>query len=116
MDSLEDDGEYVSLSRKAPGQKVFRQIVDQSLRDLEYEGDYVARWRPERYNEIVLDPQRSFGEPLLDEFGISTGTLFAEFKEFGNLQYLSKIYEIPIAAIRKATAFEQSLEKQAEKT
>ena len=46
MDAIENDGELVSLSRRNPGQKIFSEIVKQSLNDLEYENDYVIRWRP----------------------------------------------------------------------
>ena len=113
MDSIENDGEYVSLTKRSPGQKVFSQIVDQSLRDVEFDGDQVARWRPEKHKEIVLDPKRSFGDPLLDQFGVSTNTIFSEFDNFQDEKYLSKIYEIPLVSIRKALAFERSLDFQA---
>ncbi|WP_187431020.1 hypothetical protein ROLI_034420 [Roseobacter fucihabitans] len=111
MEAVEDDGEYVSLSRKRPGQKVFREIISQSLRDLEYEGDTVARWRPGGHEAVIIDPKRSFGDPLLDEFGISTSILLKEFTHFGDIRYLAKLYEIPNTAIQRAVSFEQSLEQ-----
>lgn len=111
MDAVEQDGEYVSLSAKFPGQKVFRAIVQQSLNDLEYEHDLVARWRPTKFKDIVIDPKRVFGDPLLDEYGISTNTLFREFEEFGDISYLSEIYEIPKQAVKQAILFEQFLSK-----
>jgi hypothetical protein len=92
MDAVEEDGEYVSLSSKFPGQKVFRDIVDQSLNDLEY--------------------QRFFGDPLLDEYGISTNILFQEYQSFKDFRYLSSIYEIPIESVKQAISFEVSLNKQ----
>jgi uncharacterized protein (DUF433 family) len=109
MDAIEEDGEYVSLSSKYPGQKVFKDIVDQSLNDLEYEEDLAARWRPADYQAVVIDPKRFFGDPLLDEFGVSTHTIYTEFNEFDDFRYLASIYEIPIQAIKQAVAFERSL-------
>lgn len=112
MDAIEDDGEFVSLSKKSPGQKVFKKIIEQSLNDLEYENDLVARWRPRGFESVIIDPARSFGDPLLDEFSISTGMIYREYQEFGDAKYLSKIYEIPIQVIRVAIRYEESLDKE----
>ena len=76
MDAIENDGELVSLSKKNPGQKVFSEIVKQSLNDLDYEDDYVARWRPSTAQHVVIDPKRLFGTPILDDFGLSTQMVF----------------------------------------
>lgn len=114
IDALEKDGEYVSLSKKNAGQKVFSEIVDQSLVDLEYEDDHVARWRPKFASGVVIDPRRYFGDPLLDEFGISTRTLFDEFLEFNDIDYLARVYEIPERDIKNAIYFEETLDKQLE--
>ncbi|WP_227271141.1 helix-turn-helix domain-containing protein [Roseobacter weihaiensis] len=114
MEAVEGDGDFVSLSRKRPGQKVFRDIVFQSLKDLEYEGDFVARWRPHLHSKVVIDPARAFGDPLLDKYGISTSILFNEYKSFNDIEYLSKIYEIPKKEITAAIRFENALEEQAQ--
>lgn len=115
-DALEKDGEYVSLSKKRAGQKVFSEIVNQSLVDLEYEDDHVARWRPKFATGVVIDPRRYFGDPLLDDFGISTRTLFNEFLEFKDLSYLARVYEIPKLDVKNAIDFEMTLEEQLEST
>lgn len=110
MDALENDGELVSLSKKNPGQKVFSEIVKQSLNDLEYEDNYVARWRPSAAKHVVIDPKRLFGAPVLDDFGLSTQTVFRDFLEFQDARYLSRIYEIPLRYINDAIKFEQQLD------
>lgn len=111
MDAVENDGEFVSLSKKSPGQKVFREIVSQSLSDLEYDGELAARWRPKSFQSIVIDPARHFGDPILDEFGVSTKTLNDEFEYFQDTKYLSSIYEIPETLVRSALKFEASLDE-----
>ncbi|WP_417248349.1 hypothetical protein [Celeribacter sp.] len=111
MDALENDGELISLSKARPGQKVFRKIVQQSLNDLEYENGIAARWRPRNHTQVVLDPNRHFGDPILDEYGISTAMLCREMQQFGDAAYLSRIYEIPKNAILKAVDFERSLDE-----
>lgn len=111
MEAIENDGEFVSLSKKRPGQKVFREIISQSLNDLEYEGEYVARWRPTKHLQVVIDPKRHFGDPILDEYGISTKTIYDEFQVFGDLKYLSKIYEVPLNTLRAGLKFEERLDE-----
>lgn len=111
MAALECDGDLVSLSKKRPGQKVFSEIVSQSLNDLEYEHDRVARWRPKGHSAVVIDPMRSFGDPILDHYGISTGTLYKEYLEFRDAGYLASIYEIPMAAVKESVRYESSLDE-----
>ena len=110
---MEDDGDFVSLSRNRAGQKVFGEIVFQSLNDLEYEDEYAARWRPRKFPDVVIDPSRFFGEPILDDFGVSTKTLHDEYAAFGDAKYLSKIYEIPISKINVGLRFEKEARRKA---
>ncbi len=111
MSAVENDGEFVSLSKKHPGQKVFKDILSQSLNDLEYEGELVARWRPKSFPAIVIDPDRHFGDPILDKYGISTSMLKEEYAEFRDINYLSSIYEIPTKSIKTAINFEAKLDE-----
>jgi hypothetical protein len=102
----------ISLSRRSPGQQVFREVVKQSLEDLEFDNDRPTKWWPAKGKEIVVDPMRSFGHPILDESGISTGVLNTEFSEFCDIEYLSHIYELPSQLIRNAIIFERGLDGQ----
>lgn len=111
MKALENDGDYVSLSKRRPGQRVFGKIIAQSLNDLEYEHDLAARWRPKNHSAVIIDPKRHFGDPILDVYGVSTRTLYEEFVEFDDLDYLTRIYEIPKKLIRVGISFEKSLDE-----
>ncbi|PHQ86257.1 MAG: hypothetical protein COB65_01370 [Thalassobium sp.] len=111
MHAIENDGELVSLSKKYPGQKVFAKIVLPSLKNLEYDDGHVARWRPAQTKDIVIDPKRLFGAPVLDDFGVSTSMLFEEHKDYGDIGYLSRVYEIPRKLILHAIRYEQALDE-----
>jgi len=115
MDAVENDGNLVSLSKKRPGQKVFAEIIKSSLSDIEYENDTAARWRPDGFKDIIIDPKRSFGEPITDIFGISTLTIASEYSEFQDAQYLSKIYEVPVGLIRQCINYEAQLDALSER-
>lgn len=106
-----DGKDLVSLARKRPGQKVFKEIIFQSLNDLEYENEIAARWRPKGFSEIIIDPKRQFGDPISDKFGLSTSTIFYEFQHFRDLNYLSRIYEVPIGVLKSCIAFEGYLDE-----
>lgn len=110
MEAIENDGQFVSLSKKQPGQKVFREIIFQSLNDLEYEDELAARWRPRKYSKIIIDPERHFGEPILDLYGVSSRLIYDEFNIFQDYHYLSNIYEIPINQLKVCVQFERSLD------
>jgi hypothetical protein len=53
-----------------------------------------------------------FGQPILGDYGVSTRTLRDDYDTFGDLQYLSSIYEIPREKVRAAINFERSLDGQ----
>lgn len=112
MEALEKDGNLVSLSKKRPGQKVFLEIVEQSLNELEYEEGKSVRWRPSAAPNVVIDPKRKFGSPILEKSGIETSMLFREFGEFQDIAYLSKIYEISASFVREAIDFEKYLDQE----
>jgi len=109
--SAKNEEDLTSLSKKHPTQRAFGRLIEQSLKDLEYEGGKVARWRPSIERQVVVDPARSFGAPVLDNFGVSTRTLFEEYEEFEDLSYLSNIYEIPKKNVYAAIKFEQKLDE-----
>lgn len=109
MDAVEKDGELVSLSRKHPGQKVFAKIVEQSVAGLDYEGAQVARWWPTRSKHVVIDPKRSFGDPVLDQYGISTRVIYQDFLNYSDQKYLAKLYEIGLPLVKDAIAYEDGL-------
>ena len=91
-------------------QNVIAKVIRPSLREgieVDARGG-AARWFPIKKSKVVvLDPERSFGEPILSEYGIPTIALReAVFAEDGDLRRVARIYEIPLAAVRKAVEFE----------
>lgn len=106
----ESDENLTSLSKKHPTQRAFGRLIEQSLKDLEYEKGKVVRWRPSIAKQVVVDPARSFGTPIIDEYGVSTAVLKNELERFDDLKYLSKIYEIPETTVVEAIKFENKLD------
>lgn len=109
VDAIEDDGELVSLSKKRPGQKVFKKIIDQSVTGLEYEGIRPKRWRPNIAKHVVIDPNRAFGSPLIEDAGISTQAIYKDWGRSCDIKYLSRLYEIDGHLVRDAIRYEDQL-------
>ena len=90
-------------------------IIEQYLEDVEEDpSGLISAWWPKAFNKmIVLDPQRSFGHPIIDVAGIETKILFSAFEaEGGNdsaISQVAKWYEIPDSAVKNAIKFERQL-------
>lgn len=93
-------------------QHVFAQIVRPFLRELEFaEGRGMVRWWPlGTQRQVVLDPTRNFGRPIVDRRGVPTEVLAkAAAACGGSLAEVSRWYEVPQTEIRDAVEFEQRL-------
>ena len=109
LESLEAAGEPKLLDLREK-QYVFKQVVEQSFRDLDLDGDIVTRWRPFRGKDsIVLDPTRSFGQPVASVSGVPTIVLADAVKAEGNLSRVAAIYEIEKSVVQDAAKFHEEL-------
>jgi uncharacterized protein (DUF433 family) len=70
----------------------------------------VTSWRPFKGKEsIVIDPNRSFGQPIASLSGIPTVVLAEAVKAEGSIASVAKLYEVDTQAIRDAVSFEKTL-------
>mgnify|MGYP003627661613 CR=1 FL=1 len=109
LESLEAAGEPKLLDLKEK-QYVFKQVVEQSFKDLDLEGDIVTRWRPYRGKDsIVVDPLRSFGQPLASASGVPTIVLAEAVKAEGSVSRVAAMYEVEKAVVHDAVKFHKEL-------
>lgn len=109
LESLPVEGESELLDLKR-GQYVIKAVIEQTFRDLDIEGDVVARWRPFHGKDTILvDPRRAFGQPITAEAGVPTVALAEAARAEGSAERVAKLYEISLAAVRDAVRFENSL-------
>ena len=77
---------------------------------MDIEDGAVARWRPYRgKSSIVIDPHRSFGQPVSDKYGIPTAVLADAANAEESIEAVARLYEVSPSMIRDAIAFEKSL-------
>lgn len=88
-------------------QKVFDRFISPSFKDLEFRGDEIARWYPLGLGKrVVVDPERSFGQPIDNETGVPTQVLVEAIAAEGSIERAALIYDVPIKAVREAHVFQ----------
>jgi uncharacterized protein (DUF433 family)/transposase len=109
LQQTNDDGAERTLDLKKR-QFVIRKVMEQSFKDLDIEDNIVSRWRPYLGKKsIVIDPKRSFGQPVASEFGVPTVTLAQAVHAEGSVRAVANLYEVPANIVRDAVAYEKSL-------
>ena len=92
----------------------FRDIVDPFLKDIEFnERGEAAIWRigyaVRRSSRVVLDPHRSFGQPIDRETGVQTQVLAKAVEAEGSPEKAARAFDVPLKAVQDAVAFEAKL-------
>jgi hypothetical protein len=109
--AMEETGE-TGLLDLVKRQYAFRKIIEPSLyQGIEFNQDQMAtRWYPSpRSKAVVLDPKLSFGKPIVSDGAVRTAILYDAFLAEGNKNFVAKLYEVPVAAVDAAIAFEEGL-------
>lgn len=96
-------------------QYAFREVLERSLTNVEYDGGGApSRWWPlGKSASVVVDPARSFGQPIEAETAVPAATLAAAAKAEGSAEAAARAWDVPVRAVRKAIAFEGKMALQA---
>jgi uncharacterized protein (DUF433 family)/DNA-binding transcriptional MerR regulator len=101
------EGEMTDLRTR---QNVFRTMIEPSLKDLEFAGDELKRWRPlGSSSRVAIDPRIAFGKPIILGLGLTTEALSLAAKVEQSEKDVARLYEVPIAAVRDAVFLHQRL-------
>jgi uncharacterized protein (DUF433 family)/GNAT superfamily N-acetyltransferase len=92
-------------------QLVFESIIRPQLYEgIEFSSQGAAvRWFPRKGKTIMLDPDVSFGRPVLSAFGIPTEVIAQAMKAERNVRAVAAQFEIPVDKVRAAVKFEEQL-------
>jgi uncharacterized protein (DUF433 family) len=92
------------------GQHAFHSIVSEGLKDIEFEGGFASYWRPAHgKGQVVVDPRRSMGQPILDDSGLPTSVVKLHATNGRSVREISRDFDVTEKAVRSALAFEISL-------
>ncbi|MER9145596.1 hypothetical protein NKH92_23270 [Mesorhizobium sp. M0871] len=113
LEGIERSGETKLLDLKRR-QYVFRQVIERTFKDLDIEDDAVARWRPFNGKQsIVIDPHRSFGQPIASKYGVPTVALAQAVEAEGFVEKVARLFDVSATAVTDAMKFEESLQSAA---
>jgi uncharacterized protein (DUF433 family) len=111
--SLAQHDRKVVLDLVVSSEELFERIARSFARNVAYDaaGRAARYWPLGREERIVLDPERSFGQPIDAKTGVPTEVLFAAVQA-GQGQSAGRVadwFEIPIAAVEVAVRYEAAL-------
>lgn len=91
-------------------QMVFPDLVEPYFKDIDW-GDLEAEayWPCGHDSRIVLDPSRSFGQPIDHATGVPTEALYSLVQAGDDPSMIADWYEVPVAAVEAAVRFERLL-------
>jgi uncharacterized protein (DUF433 family) len=96
----------------AKNQLAFGRVIGPSLyAGVEFSVDDVpARWWPiGRQETVVLDPARSFGQPIVNDGGVPTAVLVDAVEAEGSVVKVALLFQVPRRSVRAALRFEKRL-------
>lgn len=104
LQTSEQDCALIDLKAR---QRVFKTIVAPSFVDLTFDADVASRWwlLPNK-RTIVLDPERSFGQPILADAGVPTARIAQAVIAEGSAERVAQLFEIEPRIVRDALRFE----------
>jgi uncharacterized protein (DUF433 family) len=91
-------------------QYVFPRIIAPFLLTVEFEGNAARRWFPlGKRRHILVDPDRSFGQPITREGSVATYIIAAAVRAENSADRVARWYGIPLRAVKDAVEFEGQL-------
>jgi len=70
--------------------------------------DHAEKWWPlGKEREIVLDPTRNMGQPILNKYNVKTELIYELYKNNHSINEISDWYELDKAAIKTAISYEK---------
>ncbi len=93
-------------------QYAFHRVIKPSLYEsIEFsKTDQAIRWYPKWPNkQIIVDPQRAFGRPIVIKGAVPTDILANAAKVEESVEDVAHWYDVPVRSVREAVKFEREL-------
>lgn len=108
---LEEDGsdKLIDLFKS---QYAFREVIEPSFKNIDFVDGIPSRWWPHgKAVGIVVDPARSFGQPIDAATGVPAHILAAAARAEGSLEAAARAWAVPAGAIKRALKFQSELDR-----
>ena len=112
LQTIADDGE-AQLLDLFESQYAFREVIERSLSHLDYDaGGAPSRWWPAgRPASVVLDPHRSFGQPIEAESSIPVVALVSAVDAEGSIEAAARSFDVPRRIVTRALGFARDFQQ-----
>jgi uncharacterized protein (DUF433 family) len=96
-------------------QEAIVQVMNPLLRQLDYDASGIARrwWPLGKEQPVVLDPERSFGEPIVMKRGVPTRSLAGPVLAGDDPQKVARWFRVDLREVQAAVEFERHLQAAA---
>lgn len=105
---IEQDGgvQLLDINKK---QFVFHRIVERSLYvGIEFDSGQAARWFPMHpKRQVVVDPERAFGRPIVDRYGVPAEILAKAAEIEGSVSSVARWYDVSVGSVEAAIEFQR---------
>ena len=101
-----DEAEDSALEDIVSRQLMFERVLRAYLRGLEFVEGQAARWFPTKDRRVVIDPTRSFGQPVVAKEGVPTVVLSKAFRAERSVVRVAEWFRVEVESVRAALAFE----------
>lgn len=107
----EDKARLLNLFRR---QYEFRSVIEPILTTVDFgaDGSPAIWWPAGRKSNIIIDPQRAFGQPIEATSSVPTAVLAKAAEQTGGIAAAAKSYDVTEASVRAAVEFESSMERR----
>jgi uncharacterized protein (DUF433 family) len=109
---MADESRDQALLDLLGSQQVFKRLLKDYLKGLEFgpRRRQVVRWWPlEGSKRVVIDPERSFGQPIVARRGVPTEIVSRAYRAERSLQKVSRWLDIDLPSVRDAVQYEAQL-------
>lgn len=97
-------------SMDEPEQFTLPGLVQETIEQIEYEGDLASKWYPIGKDiPIVVDPQISAGLPVIKGRGITIEAIYKRFKANQEIAYIEKDYKLERGIVEKVIRFREQV-------
>jgi len=109
MELGEKHNKPILVEMAGDAQVVMTECLRTYLRQIEFDPDTerANRWRPA--NSIIIDPERSFGQPIVTEGGVRTDILVEHYHAGDTINTIAAWYDLAEPEVEAAIQFEERL-------
>lgn len=108
QESIEDKQFIDLVTKQYELKKVFQSYLLKSL-DFSTEDDAIRWWPKNRKFGIAIDPNISFGKPIVYKYGIPTSVLYNSYINEESVETVASWFDIEQQSVVNAVEFEKSL-------